>query len=120
MINGVVLGFLLGGAVGGVLGLLYAPKPGKQTRNDISRTSNELYENGKKKTYDSWNKAKDKAENIIDNVSNVISTNTEKIERKSDDLNEAFKSRIHAYKVDKDTNSLSVTEKMGKTDRQTS
>ncbi len=118
MINGVFLSFLLGGAIGGALGLLYAPKSGKQTRDDISRTSNELYEDGKKKTRESWNKAKDKAENIIDNVNEVIGTNVEKIVRKSDNLNEALKSGINAYNIDKKSNSLPRTEYMGNADKQ--
>ena len=117
-INGVSLSFLLGGAIGGALGLLYAPKSGKQTRDDISRTSNELYEDGKKKTRESWNKAKDKAENIIDNVNEVIATNVQKILRKSDNLNEALKSGINAYNIDKKSNSLPRTEYMGNADKQ--
>lgn len=38
--NGKMIGgaFLLGGAVGAVIALLYAPKSGRQTRRDVSRT----------------------------------------------------------------------------------
>jgi len=119
-INGVSLSFLLGGAVGGALGLLFAPKSGKQTREDISRTSNALYEDGKKITRESWNKAKDTAENVIENVNDVIDTNVDKIVRTSENLNEAVKSGINAYKVDKKSNSLPRTEQMRNTDKQPS
>ncbi len=71
-INSALLGFLLGSAVGGAIALLYAPKPGKQLRNDIRRTTNELYEEGKKKSYESWNDAKEKAENLIDSANDII------------------------------------------------
>ena len=96
-INGVFLSFLLGGAVGGAIALLYAPKSGKQLRNDISRTTNELYEEGKKKTYDSWNDEKEKAENILDGANDVLSTNVEKIVRKTEKLKDALKSGVNAY-----------------------
>ena len=37
-------GFLFGGVIGAVLALLYAPKSGKETREDIKRRSRELLE----------------------------------------------------------------------------
>ena len=77
--------------------MLYAPKSGKQLRNDISRTTNELYEEGKKKTYDSWNDEKEKAENILDGANDVLSTNVEKIVRKTEKLKDALKSGVNAY-----------------------
>ena len=118
-INGVFLSFLLGGVVGSAIALLYAPKSGKQLRNDISRTTNELYEEGKKKTYDSWNDAKEKAENILDGANDVLSTNVEKIVRKTENLREALKSGVNAYNDERKSgsnhNSSSLKEDMGNT-----
>jgi len=118
-INGVFLSFLLGGVVGSAIALLYAPKSGKQLRNDISRTTNELYEEGKKKTYDSWNDAKEKAESIIDGANDVLSTNVEKIVRKTENLREALKSGVNAYnderKYGSNHNSSTIKEDMGNT-----
>ena len=39
-----VLGALIGGAIGSVIGLAFAPKPGKETRKDIKNKANGLYE----------------------------------------------------------------------------
>ena len=93
----VFMSFLLGGAIGGAIALLYAPKSGKQLRNDISRTTNELYEEGKKKTYDSWNDAKEKAENILDGANDVLNSNVEKIVHETGRVKDALTSGINAY-----------------------
>ena len=122
-INGVFFSFLLGGAIGGTIALLYAPKSGKQLRNDISRTTNELYDEGKKMTYDSWNDAKEKTERILDSANDVLSTNVEKIVRKTENLKEALKSGINAYNEERKTdsyhNSSSLKEDAGNTHKQT-
>lgn len=51
-----ILAFLLGGAIGACLGLLFAPKSGKETRkkvkiffDDIGEKTGELIEEGKEK-----------------------------------------------------------------------
>jgi len=95
IINGMFLSFLFGGILGGTFALLYAPQKGKYLRKDISRKANGLYEEGKKKTYDSMNKAKDKAENIIDSANDAISSNIDMIMRKTEELKDALKSRLN-------------------------
>ncbi len=94
-INGVFLSFLLGGAVGGTIALLYAPTKGKYLRKDISRKTNELIKEGKRKTYDSWNDAKEKAESLLESANDVLSTNVEKIVRKTEKLKDALKSGLN-------------------------
>jgi len=96
-VNGMLLSFLLGGAIGGALALLYAPKSGKHLRHDISRKANEMYEDGKRKTNDTWNDAKEKAEDILESANNVLSSNVEKIVRTTESLKGALKSGIDAY-----------------------
>jgi gas vesicle protein len=95
IINGLFLSFLLGGAVGGALALLYAPKKGKYLRKDISRKTNALIKEGKKITYDSWNDAREKAENIIESANDTLSSNVEKIVRKTEKLKDALKSGLN-------------------------
>jgi gas vesicle protein len=95
VINGIFLSFLLGGAIGGTLALLYAPQKGKYLRKDISRKANGLIKEGKKITYDSWNDAKEKAENIIESANDALSTNVEKIVRKTEKLKDALKSGLN-------------------------
>jgi len=95
--KGFFISFLLGGAVGGVLALLYAPKQGKLLRNDISRKTNELIEEGKKKTLDLWNGAEELAESTFDSANDFLNTGMEKIVRKTEKIKGAFKSGFSAY-----------------------
>jgi len=54
-------GLLIGGAVGAIVALLFAPKSGKEFRADIKRKSEEAVE-GSKRVY---GEARDKAQQII-------------------------------------------------------
>jgi len=121
-VNSIFLSFLLGGAVGGAIALLYAPKSGEQLRKDIKKTTNDLYEDGRKKTYESWNDAKEKAENIIDSANDVLSSNMEKTVRKSENLREALKSGVNAYndeiRYGNNHNRSTSKEDMGMTNKQ--
>jgi gas vesicle protein len=43
-----IKGLVVGGLVGLVLGILYAPKSGRETREDLGRMADEMYEKTKK------------------------------------------------------------------------
>jgi gas vesicle protein len=56
--NGDLLkGLLIGGLIGAVVGILYAPKSGKETREDIARTADDLLSSAK----DEYEKAVEKS-----------------------------------------------------------
>ena len=57
-------GFIIGGAVGALAGLLLAPKTGEETREMIAKTSSELYG----KTEDSLKEIKEKAEVVVEDL----------------------------------------------------
>ena len=57
-------GFLVGGAIGAVAGILLAPKSGEETREMIAKTSSEIYG----KTEDSLKEIKEKAEVVVDDL----------------------------------------------------
>ncbi len=64
-----IFGFLAGAAVGATLGILFAPRSGKETRERIAKRVNhakddldELIENGRAE----WSKAKGKASDMAD------------------------------------------------------
>lgn len=59
--KGLFLGFLAGGAIGAIIALLYAPKPGKELRADIKEKTDEYMNEADKYI----NQAKDKAKNMI-------------------------------------------------------
>ena len=46
-INHIVMGVILGGAIGSVLGLTFAPRKGKETREILKQKSGELIKKGR-------------------------------------------------------------------------
>lgn len=95
--NSFFISFLVGGAIGSVVALLYAPKSGKHLRNDISRKTNEIIEEGRKKTAKTWNGAKEKVESTIENANDYLNEGMEKVARKSEKVKNAIKSGVNAY-----------------------
>jgi gas vesicle protein len=77
---------------------LYAPKKGKLLRNDISRKTNDLIDQGKKLTYDSWNGAKEAAESTFESANEFLNTGVEKIIDKTEKIKDAFRTGIDTYK----------------------
>jgi len=59
--KGFLLGAIVGGAVGAITALLFAPKPGVELREDIARKSGEIYD----KATDYVTAAKDEAQNVV-------------------------------------------------------
>lgn len=111
---GILLSFLVGGAVGSAVALLLAPKSGKHLRNDISRKTGELIDQGKKLTYDSWNGALDTAETTFKTANEFLNTEVEKIVSKAEKVKDSFKSGIEAFKEErkagKEQNTISKKE----------
>ena len=70
--TGFLIGFLAGAVVGGIVALLYAPKPGKELRADIRTKAGEAMDNAeeyvsaaKHKAVDIINEGKKKSEVLI-------------------------------------------------------
>jgi gas vesicle protein len=118
--KGLFFGFLLGGAIGGAIALLYAPKSGKNLRNDISRKTNEFIEDGRKKTVDTWNGAREKVESTLDNANDFLNTGLDKIGRKTEKLKDALKAGINVSndEIKSGNQSSSFMEDVEKTHRQ--
>jgi gas vesicle protein len=64
----VLLSFIVGGVVGGVLGVLFAPKSGKETRDDISEAAAEIKKEAQKFTKD----AKARVDGFVEESKDVI------------------------------------------------
>ena len=60
--NDSVKGFIIGGGIGTVLGMLYAPKSGKEVRKEIRNASEELL----KKSKEQYEQASKKIEELVD------------------------------------------------------
>lgn len=101
--GGVLFAFLLGGAIGAVLGLLYAPRPGKETRDmladksqDYMQQGRDLYDSGMEKATAAYESGRDKVttayETGKDKATTAYETGKEKATAASEDLREKFDS----------------------------
>lgn len=129
--KGLLIGFLTGAAVGSIIALLYAPKSGKELREDIKNKSQDLIEDadeyiskakdkasqlineGKKKSEKLVAETKEKVDNLLDEAEKILSDakdkagnvahlGKEKIEKESERLKTAIKAGMDAYKTEKD------------------
>ena len=107
-----LLGALIGGAVGAVTALLFAPKRGRELRQDIIDSTNEMYDKaadlvneGKQKAQHIIDTAKKQADNILnktsefyDDASDRITASTESVQQRFENLKDAAKSGAEAFK----------------------
>ena len=84
-------GFLIGGAIGAVLGILYAPKSEKETRDDIYKTKDELFA-----------KAKGEYEQALRKMSELAERGKETVQDSRSRLKRAVDSGIEAYKEERE------------------
>ncbi|HHT78265.1 MAG TPA: YtxH domain-containing protein [Actinobacteria bacterium] len=80
----VFFSLLAGFAAGAVVGMLYAPKAGKEIRKDIKEKSEELIEKGKK----NYEIISDKAKDFVGKSSDFIEKGKEKISHAKEILSE--------------------------------
>ena len=76
-----VLGFLAGAAVGSILGILFAPDKGTETRRKLSETGSDVTDSLKSKfndfvdgIRDTYQGVKDDAEDVADEASSKMNT----------------------------------------------
>ncbi len=115
--NGDLLkGLFIGGLIGIALGIIFAPKSGKETREDISRKANEMltkakeeyekaaeksrlaYESSLKHLKDFNESAKEKAAEIENKVSELASQGVETMQGNKNRLKKAIDAGMEAYK----------------------
>src|SRR5512147_3121085 len=96
--KGLITGFLIGGAIGWAIALLYAPKSGKLLRGDISRKTNELISEGKLRSEHLWNNTKEQVGSTLDSANDFLNTSKEQIKNKTEKVKDAFKAGVSTYK----------------------
>ena len=119
MAKGLIIGFLSGAVVGGVIALLYAPKSGKELRNDLKIKGEEIAENveeylkdaqvkakalineGKEKSAHLISEAKVKAEGLLQDAEQIMSDAKKKVGDEGTKLKTAVKAGIDAYKEER-------------------
>lgn len=82
-----VKGLVIGGLIGAALGILYAPKSGKETREEISHTAEELL----KKTKAQYEEVAQKIEKLADREKELLLGKKEKIKKALEAGAEALK-----------------------------
>lgn len=128
--KGLLLGFLAGGLVGAAVALLYAPKSGRELRNDIRLKKDELLDDtseylqiaktkasdlineGKRKSEELISDAKKKASTLIGDANSILNeakqkatsalgATKEKISTETDRVKDALKAGMDAYNEEK-------------------
>jgi gas vesicle protein len=128
--KGLLIGLLIGGAIGAIAGLLFAPKSGRELRQDIKNKSDEYLDDAERYVADARTKAKDlinegkkRSERLISDAktksdellkdaekifsdakskaSGAVQTGKKIIENETDKLKTAFKAGVDAYKESK-------------------
>jgi gas vesicle protein len=118
-----IKGLLIGGLIGAVVGILYAPKSGKETREDIARKADELayrakeeyekaieksklaYEATVKRLKDLESSAKDNFYKAEEKVSEFAHNSAETIAENKNRLKKAIDAGTAAYREEKAKNS---------------
>ena len=128
--KGMVIGFIAGGALGAALALLYAPKSGRELREDIRGRTDEaldeaekyiaeakdkaidLINEGKKKSEKLIKEAREKSEKLLKDAEKIfdeakvktgeyVETGKETVGQKREQLKTAIKAGVDAYKETK-------------------
>ncbi len=118
-----LVGFLSGAVVGGIVALLYAPKPGKELRGDILRKGGELAEDiegylqdaqdkartiineGKERSSALITDAKLKAETLLKDAEHIMSDARSRMTQEGGKIKSAVKAGVEAYKDERDKES---------------
>jgi gas vesicle protein len=82
-----VKGFIFGSLIGAVLGILYAPKSGKETREDICKSTEELLEKAKA----NYDEAREKIEKLAGHEKEVYMDKKERLKKALEAGVEVFK-----------------------------
>jgi len=96
-----IKGLLVGGLIGAVLGILYAPKSGKETREDIARNAEDLMAKVKEEYEVALEKSKKAYEAAVNSLKQFESSAKDKVvemEGKVEELTKRGKETIYDTK----------------------
>ena len=99
--SAVVLAFLLGGALGSCLALLYAPESGKRTRDRLRRMAEDAQERTEEAVRDLRDTAEDRVRDWRDRVDEAVTAGKEFLEGKKDLLTDAYQAGKETFRREK-------------------
>lgn len=94
-------GMFIGGIVGAVVALLYAPKSGKETREDLGRRVEDLYDKAREEYDESLHKARHAYDSAITRLKDLevdARKKAEEVEEIVDDIIEKGKTTVEGSK----------------------
>ena len=117
--DGLVKGLIIGGLIGAAIGILYAPKSGKETREDIARKTDDLvakakeeyekaiakskliYESAVKNLEELELSAKERVEEVEAKVTEFAQQSAEAVQDNKNRLKKAIDAGVEAYREEK-------------------
>lgn len=101
-VEGFVKGIIIGGSIGALIGVLYAPNSGRRTRHKIDRKAKEFLASAKEEYEAALKKSRKTYESAVKEFKQLESSTKEKIEEigeKVEELTEAGKLAFHDTKA---------------------
>jgi len=96
-----VLYFIAGAGIGAVLGLLFAPKSGRETRELLARTANEGRDFFTSKAGEGRQYFEEGKRKVTDDFSSFLDRSKEAVQRQKEQLTAAFEAGKAAYREEK-------------------
>jgi len=99
----ILMGGLIGGFLGAVIGVLYAPKSGKETREELVTTATQLFGKAKEEYEQLFEHVvKEKAEELEEKVTELKERGKQTVEDQKGRIKKAVAAGIQAYKEEKE------------------
>jgi gas vesicle protein len=93
--------FIAGAGIGAVLGLLFAPKSGRETRELIARTANESRDFFNSKVGEGRQYFEEGKRKVTDDFGSFLDRSKEAVQRQKEQLTAAFEAGKAAYREEK-------------------
>ncbi|MGA3281667.1 MAG: YtxH domain-containing protein [Smithella sp.] len=106
--NDLLKGLFVGGLIGMVLGVLFAPKSGKQTREDITRKADELLVKAKEEYEKAIEKSKTAHDASVNNLKDLGATVEEKAVEAESKVSEFAHQGVEVIKSNKNRLKMAI------------
>ena len=96
-----LLYFIAGAGIGAAIGLLFAPKSGRETREMLARTANEGRDYLSNKVSEGRTYLEDSKRKVTDDFTSFLDRSKEAVQRQKEQLTAAFEAGKQAYREEK-------------------